>query len=145
KDEGVAILLALGNGHGADGLAARGHGRAIDYLRAVGHIEFKVALVHLRARRVRGILHSKGAHDIEFSRLGLNAHDVGYNRDSFDLLAYVVDLQFDRRGAWRRHAVVGHVLMNGADQVRRLRVVEFETELTFGIGLGASGFFHALT
>jgi len=41
--------------------------------------------------------------------------------------------------------MVGNALMDGADQVRRLRVVELETELALGIGLGAAGFFHPLT
>ena len=40
--------------------------------------------------------------------------------------------------------MVGDVLMDGANQVRGLRVVELEAELAFGVGLGAAGFFHAL-
>ena len=38
----------------------------------------------------------------------------------------------------------GDLLMNGADQVRRLGVVEFEGESGPGVGFGAAGFFHAL-
>ena len=40
--------------------------------------------------------------------------------------------------------MVSDFLMNGADQVRTLGVVELEAEIAFGVGLGASGFFHAL-
>ncbi len=39
--------------------------------------------------------------------------------------------------------MVGHALMNGANQVRA-RVREVEAEVTAGIGLGAGRFFHAL-
>ena len=35
-------------------------------------------------------------------------------------------------------------LMNGADQVRRLGIVELEGEIAFGVGFGAAGFFHPL-
>jgi hypothetical protein len=34
--------------------------------------------------------------------------------------------------------------MNGADQVRRFVVVQLETELALGVGLGAAGFVHTL-
>jgi hypothetical protein len=34
--------------------------------------------------------------------------------------------------------------MDGAYEMRGLRVVEFEAELAFDVGLGASGLFHAL-
>jgi len=40
--------------------------------------------------------------------------------------------------------MVGDSLVNGADQVRGLRVVEFQSEVALGVGLGARGFFHAL-
>jgi len=33
--------------------------------------------------------------------------------------------------------------MDGADQVWRLRVGHIESEMAFGVGCGASGFFHA--
>jgi hypothetical protein len=34
--------------------------------------------------------------------------------------------------------------MYGANQVRGLCVIKFETELAPGVGFGAAGFFHAL-
>jgi hypothetical protein len=34
--------------------------------------------------------------------------------------------------------------MNGADQVRRFVVVQLETELALGVGLGAADFVHTL-
>ena len=40
--------------------------------------------------------------------------------------------------------MIGNVLMDGANQMRSLCVVELETELAFGIRFGAAGFFHAL-
>ncbi len=40
--------------------------------------------------------------------------------------------------------MVGDLLMDGADQMRRLGVVEFEAEVALGVGFGAAGFFHAL-
>jgi hypothetical protein len=40
--------------------------------------------------------------------------------------------------------MVRNALMDGAHEVRRFVVVEFETELAFGVGLGAAGFVHAL-
>ncbi len=39
--------------------------------------------------------------------------------------------------------MVGNILMDGADQVRGLSVVELETELAVGVGFGAAGLFHA--
>ncbi len=40
--------------------------------------------------------------------------------------------------------MVGNSLVNGANQMRRLRVVDGETEFAFGIGFRAPRFFHAL-
>ena len=40
--------------------------------------------------------------------------------------------------------MVGDAVVNGADQVRRLRVVELEGEVAFCVRLGARRFFHAL-
>ena len=59
-------------------------------------------------------------------------------------LADVVDFDLDRSGSRRGHAVIRDFLVDDADQMRALRVVELETEVAFGVGLGASGFFHAL-
>ena len=58
-------------------------------------------------------------------------------------LADVVDFDLDRRGSGRGHAVIGDFLMDDADEVRALGI-ELETEIAFGVGLGAAGFFHAL-
>ena len=41
--------------------------------------------------------------------------------------------------------MVGDVLMDSADQVRGLRIVQLETELALGVGFGATGFFHTLS
>ena len=60
------------------------------------------------------------------------------------LLADVVDLDLDRSRSGRRHAVIGDFLMDYANQMRALSIVEFEAEMAFGVGLGAAGFFHAL-
>ena len=62
---------------------------------------------------------------------------------SVNFLADVVDFNLDRSGSRRRHAVIGDVLVDDADEVRSLSV-EFEGEIAFGVGLGAPGFFHAL-
>ena len=40
--------------------------------------------------------------------------------------------------------MVGNSLVNGANQMRRLGVVDGETEFAFGIGFRVPGFFHAL-
>src|SRR6267143_4073699 len=40
--------------------------------------------------------------------------------------------------------MVGNSLVNGAHQMRRLRVVDGETEFAFGIGFRVPRFFHAL-
>jgi hypothetical protein len=40
--------------------------------------------------------------------------------------------------------VIGDFLMDYADQMGALGF-EFEAEMAFGVGLGAAGFFHALT
>ena len=113
-------------------------------LRAFGDVELEVVFVHLGARGLGSVLHGEGAHDLELSLFDLHAHDVGDDFDAVDFLADVVDFDLDGRRARRGHAVVGDFLMNGADQVRALRVVELEAEIAFGVGFGASGFFHAL-
>jgi hypothetical protein len=40
--------------------------------------------------------------------------------------------------------MVGNSLVNGANQMRRLRVVDGETEFAFSIGFRVPRFFHAL-
>jgi hypothetical protein len=41
--------------------------------------------------------------------------------------------------------VIGDILMDGAHQMRGLGIVELESELAFGVRLGASGLFHPLS
>ena len=141
----TGLLVVFGDGRGVDGLAVGGHGRAFDDLRALGHVELQIAFIHLRARRLGRVLHGEGAHDFQLSLLDLNPHDVGDDLDAVNFLAHVVDFDLDGRGSRRGHAVIGDALVNGADQVGALGVVEFEGEIAFGVGLGAAGFFHALT
>ena len=146
KQEGVAIfgIPPFGNGSGLYRLAAGGHGLALGDLCAIGHVELEVVLVHLGARRLGGVGHREGAFDLELSLTGLKAHDVGDDLDAFDFLADIVDFDRDGSRSRRGHSVIGDFLMNHADQVRALGV-ELETEITFGVGSGAAGFFHALT
>jgi hypothetical protein len=40
--------------------------------------------------------------------------------------------------------VVGDFLMDDADEMGTVGAVELESEIAFGVGLGAAGFFHAL-
>ncbi len=89
-------------------------------------------------------MHREHADDLELSLFDLDAHDVGDYCDAFYFFADVIDVNFDGSGSGRRHAVVGDLLMNGADQVRRLGVFDLESEIAFGVGFGAAGFFHAL-
>ena len=146
EEEGVAIpgIVAFGDRIGFDGLATGGHGLAFFDLGSIRDIELEVVLVHLRAGRLGVVLHGEGALDLELSSTGLEAHDVGDDFDAIDFLTDVVDFDFDRSGSRRGHAVIGDFLMDDADEVRAL-AVKFETEVAFGVGLGASGFFHALT
>jgi len=69
----------------------------------------------LSARRLGIILHRECPHDFQLSLLNLHAHNVGDHGDAVDLFANIVDFEFHRSGSRRRHAMVGDVLMDGAD------------------------------
>ena len=62
---------------------------------------------------------------------------------SLSLLGDVKDLHFDGVRPRRRHAVVGHALVNGANQVWTV-VRKVEAEAAAGVALGAGGFLHPL-
>ena len=110
----------------------------------VRNVELEVALTHLGARRGRGILHSKLPRDCHLALRRLDTHDVSDHGNAVNFFCDVVDFERDGRSSGRCHAVIGDVLMNGANQVRGVGILEFETELAFGIGLGTTGFFHTL-
>ena len=125
-------------------MTSGGHGLTFGYGGAVGHVELEVVLVHLGAGRLGVVGHSESTFDLKLSLTGLEAHDVGDDFDAFDFLANVIHFDFHRSGSWRRHTVIGDFLVDYADEMWALGV-EFEREIALGIGLGASGFFHALT
>ena len=146
EDERIAVLLAFRNGRGFQRVAifGGGVGEIWNKLRTVGNVELKVVLIHLSAWRLGRVLHVELADDLELSLLDLDAHDVDDHFDALDLFRDVIDFDFDGSGAGRGDAVVGDVLMDGADQMGRLGVVELEGEVALSVGFGAAGFLHAL-
>ena len=146
KEERVAILRirTFGNGRGIHRLAASRHGLTAGYRGAFGNVELQVVLVHLGTRWLGVVDHGESALDLELALSGLEAHDVGDDLNTFDLLADIVDFDFHRGCSRRSHAVIGDFLMDDADEVWALGI-ELEAEVALRIGLGASGFFHALT
>ena len=120
KKERVLILgvLTFWNRSGVYGLSAGGHGLAVGDFGSVGHVELKVVLIHLRAWRLGGILHGESTLDLQLSLSSLEAHDVGDDFDALNLLADVVDLDFDGRGSRRGHAVIRDFLMDHANEMR---------------------------
>lgn len=140
---GVTVLFFLWNRISLERLSARGFRGGIHDLRAVRQVELEVLVVHLSARRAGSIIHREQTGNLKLVSLGLKTHDVSGNADVIELFRDVKDLHFYRVRARRRHAVVGHALVDSANQVRT-RVREFEAEVAAGVALGACGFFHSL-
>src|SRR5580658_6115655 len=111
---------------------------------SIRNVELKIVLIHLSARRLRRVLYPKFTGHFKPATGPLDAHDISDHRDSVDFLADIIDFDFHRRRSWRRHAVIGNVLMNGAHEMWSLRVFQFETEFTPGVSLGTASFLHAL-
>jgi hypothetical protein len=71
-------------------------------------------------------------------------HDVSKHLDSVYLFRDVEDFNGYGRRSWRRHAVITNALMDNANQMRCLRILEFEVEEAGGVSLSAVRFFHPL-
>src|SRR5581483_7264000 len=118
EDKGVTILLLLRNRRRIYGLTIRGLGQAGINLRPVRQVELKVLIVHLRARRVRSVLHGEDADALDLSVIRLEAHDVGGYADIVQFFGNIVNLDLHRRSSGRRHGMVRDTLVDGAKQVR---------------------------
>ena len=70
----------------------------------------------------------EGTRDFELALFHFDAHDVGDHFDAVDLFGDVMNGHFHGSGSGRRHAVISNFLVDGADQVRGLRVVKLESE-----------------
>src|ERR1700680_1741180 len=93
EDEGVPVLLFLRHGSRVDGLSAGGHGHALVNLGALRKIELEALIAHLRAWRVRGIVHGEKADALQLTTLCLKAHHIGGYAYSFNFFRDVVNLQ----------------------------------------------------
>jgi hypothetical protein len=74
----------------------------------------------------------------------LDAHDIDDNLDPVYSFCDIANLEGYRRCSRKRYAMISHALMDCANQVQYLRVVELETELARGVRPGAARFFHSL-
>ena len=136
EDEGVTVLLFLRDRIRLERLPSRSLSRGLRDPRSFGQVELEVLVVHLGARRIGSVVHREQAGALQFVPLRLKTHDVGGDADVVELFGYVEDLHFDRVRPRRRHAVVGHALVNGANQMRA-RVRKLEAEVAAGVSLGA--------
>ena len=115
-------------------------------LGAGGQIELEIAIVHLGDGRRGIVVDCEQADALQAARVGLEAGDIGGEREAIDFLRDVVDLDLNRVRAGRGELVIGDSLMDGADEMRTsgaIAGVELETELAGGVSLGAAGNVHA--
>ena len=113
-------------------------------LRAVGQIELEILIVQSGCAAELEVLFTANSRvPCKLVALCLKAHDVGGNADVGEFFGDIENLHFDRVRSRRRHAVIGHALVNSANQVRA-GVRQVEAEVAAGVGLGAGRFFHAL-
>ena len=144
EHESVEILLFLWHRSRVDGLAAGGHRHALVNLGAIGEIEFEALIAHLGARRVRSIIDREKTDALQLTALRLEPHHVGGYADALDFFRDVVNLHLNRSRSRRSHAVIGHTLVNDADQVGTVGIVEFDAKVALGVSLSAAGLFHPL-
>jgi hypothetical protein len=64
---------------------------------------------------IGGVLHSEFAGHGDLALRGLDAHDVGDHLDAVNFFRDVIHFDRYRRGSRRRHAVIGDILMDGAN------------------------------
>ena len=76
--------------------------------------------------------------------LCLEAHDVSRDADVGKFFGDVEYLHLDGVRSRRRHAVIRHALVNGANQVWA-GVRQVEAEVAGGVSLGAGGLLHPLS
>src|SRR5208337_1030989 len=142
KQERVAVLLFLRYWSRVDGLPTRGHCHALVDLSAVGEIKFEALIAHLGARRIRSVVHREQTNALHLAALRLETHHVGGYADAVNFLGDVVNLHLDRSRSRRSHAVVGHALMDDADEMWARGAIKLQAEIALGIGLGAAGLCH---
>jgi hypothetical protein len=141
--ESVAVLFLLRDRIGLERLAAGGFRGGIDDVGSVGKIELEILIVQLGTRRSRSVVHREQPGALQLISLCLEAQDVSSDTDVRELFGNVEYLHFDRVRSRRRHTVIRHPLVNGANQVWA-SVREFEGKVTAGVGLGVGRFFHSL-
>ena len=95
EGDGVAVLLGLGNGPGADRLTVRSASLQLFNLGAGGQIELEVVIVHLRPCWRRGVVDDEQAHALHGSAVGLKAKDVGSHAEAGDFRSDVIHLYVD--------------------------------------------------